>query len=291
MDTFSGLVSLRRLLLAHNLLQTLEAGAFLPLARLERADLADNPLVCDCHLAWLLDYADLAGARARCGEPAALQHLQLRRLTAEQMTCSAPPTPAVPRPSLALQPAAPQAVFSGDSLAVRCRVAGREAGQQLQVRWFHTTNPVLDGEEGVGVALLPGSTNLVSELTINSLTPSHSGRLSAILKNKQNNLRQLDLLRSVGHRSDCELQPGSERDQQRGRALPRHHHQHQQGGVQVGRHPGGDDGPAGLRGGARPAGVPLPADRPVGGDEPLPVPPHQVGQQDGSVVHIKIGLQ
>jgi hypothetical protein len=71
------LTSLQKLKLSENRLERIESGAFapLPVAGTLRVELADNPLHCDCALAWILDWAEVALARARCAQPASLQGL------------------------------------------------------------------------------------------------------------------------------------------------------------------------------------------------------------------------
>jgi hypothetical protein len=71
------LTSLQKLKLSENRLERIESGAFapLPVAGTLRVELADNPLHCDCALAWILDWAEVALARARCAQPVSLQGL------------------------------------------------------------------------------------------------------------------------------------------------------------------------------------------------------------------------
>ena len=71
------MTSLQKLKLSENRLERIESGAFapLPVAGTLRVELADNPLHCDCALAWILDWAEVALARARCAQPISLQGL------------------------------------------------------------------------------------------------------------------------------------------------------------------------------------------------------------------------
>jgi hypothetical protein len=80
----AGLTSLQKLKLSENRLERIESGAFapLPVAGTLRVELADNPLVCDCALAWILDWAEVALARARCAQPASLLGLLVRTAAA-----------------------------------------------------------------------------------------------------------------------------------------------------------------------------------------------------------------
>ena len=59
-------------------MERIQDGAFAALT-LARVELAENPLRCDCALAWLLDWAEVALARARCDQPASLHGLLVSR--------------------------------------------------------------------------------------------------------------------------------------------------------------------------------------------------------------------
>ena len=59
-------------------MEWIQDGAFAALT-LARVELAENPLRCDCALAWLLDWAEVALARARCDQPASLHGLLVSR--------------------------------------------------------------------------------------------------------------------------------------------------------------------------------------------------------------------
>ena len=59
-------------------MEQIQDGAFAALT-LARVELAENPLRCDCALAWLLDWAEVALARARCDQPASLHGLLVSR--------------------------------------------------------------------------------------------------------------------------------------------------------------------------------------------------------------------
>jgi hypothetical protein len=78
------LTSLQKLKLSENRLERIESGAFapLPVAGTLRVELADNPLHCDCALAWILDWAEVALARARCAQPISLQGLLVSTVAA-----------------------------------------------------------------------------------------------------------------------------------------------------------------------------------------------------------------
>jgi hypothetical protein len=182
-DTFRGLGRLERLRLSSNRLVTLESGAFSHLGSIQKVDLVDNPLSCDCHLAWLLEHLNVAGARARCAEPPALRGLFLRKLAAADMTCGSlahQQRPARSHLGLRLQPARSQAVFEGDSLRLRCSAA--RVPNQLLLRWFHNARPV-SPELGAAVSSQPAHTPAPAagqegphtQLDLATLTMDHSG--------------------------------------------------------------------------------------------------------------------
>ena len=66
MVTLNGLSNLERLELNNNLLLTIEFGAFSHLTNIQKVDLADIPLLCDCNIAWMLgNWMEISGAKAR----------------------------------------------------------------------------------------------------------------------------------------------------------------------------------------------------------------------------------
>jgi hypothetical protein len=70
----AGLTSLQKLKLTDNRLERIQAGAFPSGSSATlRLELAENPLHCDCGLAWLLSWPDTTLARARCQHPPPLQ--------------------------------------------------------------------------------------------------------------------------------------------------------------------------------------------------------------------------
>lgn len=70
----AGLTSLQKLKLTDNRLERIQAGAFPSGSSATlRLELAENPLHCDCGLAWLLSWPDTTLARARCQYPPPLQ--------------------------------------------------------------------------------------------------------------------------------------------------------------------------------------------------------------------------
>ena len=65
-SSLSGMVDLQHISLASNRLETISKWVFNgKLERLQKLDLSDNPLICDCCLLWLWDYVRVLG-RAQC---------------------------------------------------------------------------------------------------------------------------------------------------------------------------------------------------------------------------------
>ena len=189
-DSLHGLAKLERLKLNNNKIQTIEFGAFSHLTNIQKIDLADNPLLCDCNLAWLLGpWLEIAGARARCAAPPALRSVLLRKLASSELTCDVPMVPSPPHSSghrvldLRITPSQPQIVFSGDSLRLVCRVG--LLAHDLLVRWFHNDQLVEAGssEDTVSITSLGPSKRQPrpghrSELYIGQLREAHSGNWS-----------------------------------------------------------------------------------------------------------------
>ncbi|KAL4705497.1 hypothetical protein ACJJTC_017357 [Scirpophaga incertulas] len=56
-EMFKGLVNLERLVLAQNHISVLALGTFDYLVGLKQLDITENPLICDCALLWISDWA------------------------------------------------------------------------------------------------------------------------------------------------------------------------------------------------------------------------------------------
>ena len=195
-DTLTGLGRLERLRLSSNRISTLEFGSFSHLESVQKVDLQENPLTCDCHLAWILDYMDVAGAKARyyyhhphavtpfcrCSMPPSASHQLLRKLTTADMTCDLALGPATPASHLGLKlrPDKPQVVFEGDSLRLRCSTG--QVPNELLLRWFHNsklvtedtasvTNSPAQQQQQLGGGWVGGQ----SRLSVSTLHMHHSG--------------------------------------------------------------------------------------------------------------------
>ncbi|XP_013788142.1 slit homolog 3 protein-like [Limulus polyphemus] len=94
-NAFSSLTMLRSISLRGNDFQTFREDV-LPWSDLQRFDLRDNPLVCNCSLSWLLrqfetrnfsDSFDLAFTQVRCEHPLVFRDFMLKSLTMNDLGC------------------------------------------------------------------------------------------------------------------------------------------------------------------------------------------------------------
>ncbi len=149
-----GLANLSRLKLNDNRIQTIESGAFDHLGSLSRLEMSDNPFICDCNLAWLVEWLEVHsgrvalanGAKTRCALPIALADVPLRKADPDSMVCgdgsgsaSAPALwpggELVDSPlAIRLRPKEDQVVFEGDSSSLTCSVEVRDGASPASVK-------------------------------------------------------------------------------------------------------------------------------------------------------------
>ena len=92
-NTLSGLHKLERLKINNNQIKTIELGAFDHLPSIKRIDVGDNPLICDCNIAWMLAWLDVVGTKAMCGSPPSLGNTMIKKLKTNDLTCDVPMIP------------------------------------------------------------------------------------------------------------------------------------------------------------------------------------------------------
>ena len=180
MDTLRGLIKLEKLKLSYNLLITIEFGAFTHLVNIQKIDLAENPLTCDCHLAWMLEWMDVAGAKARCSSPPNLENSMVKKLKTKDMTCDVPliPTQNKMNPifNMHISPSNPQLVFEGDALRLQCFFG--IITNDVLIRWFINENLVTNDQASI-TSLPPTEPQTdpshQSNLFLRSLHLDHSG--------------------------------------------------------------------------------------------------------------------
>jgi hypothetical protein len=77
--------------LDHNNLTSLQKDAFEGLAKLKHITLGDNPLICDCHLAWLYQWlrkAPKSASQARCNSPYHLRDKAIDEVLESEFKCA-----------------------------------------------------------------------------------------------------------------------------------------------------------------------------------------------------------
>ena len=183
-NTLSGLHKLERLKINNNQIKTIELGAFDHLPSIKRIDVGDNPLICDCNIAWMLAWLDVVGTKAMCGSPPSLGNTMIKKLKTNDLTCDVPmiPTLGVEKYNKAvidmkITPERPQISFEGDSLKLVCHVG--LLTNDLLVRWFHN-GKLLSHSDSVSITNLPPSQHQSrpghqSHLSVSRLEERHEG--------------------------------------------------------------------------------------------------------------------
>ena len=165
-DTFSGLVSLKRLKLSANNLTTLEEDCF-DLQALEKLDLSENPLFCDCRLAWLIEWSSqkkLANsAKTKCAKPTDKANVPIFK---SDLQCHFKPTG---NTEVFLSPSNDQVVFQGDEISFHCRT------QSVGQKWVLNGQTLENGKD-----LVINQVGSSSVLRISSLRSDFEGQLDCI---------------------------------------------------------------------------------------------------------------
>lgn len=147
--------SLDRLKLNDNRLQTIESGAFSNLPSLSKVDLSENPFICDCNLAWFIQWIEdnkakiLNSAKVKCALPIDLAEVSLRKVDPQQLVCAEdvqfPGSHLVGQDNLqkistkgsrilGLKPEESQVVFEGDPFKATCHVETSDPKEKVQIR-------------------------------------------------------------------------------------------------------------------------------------------------------------
>ena len=148
-SSLEGLFKLEKLKLSDNRIQALEEGAFDHLLSLARLEVGDNPLVCNCSLAWLFSWLDsqrsssVLADDAKCALPFDLADVSIRKLDEASLGCGGHrPTskrPASTDRQVRITPSAPhQIAFVGDSLKMSCKAQA----EKVMSNDKKSTNPV-----------------------------------------------------------------------------------------------------------------------------------------------------
>ncbi|KAG8332188.1 hypothetical protein J6590_026358 [Homalodisca vitripennis] len=123
--------------LSQNFLSQIKEGTFDELASLKQIDLTNNPLVCDCGLWWILEWARNTSVKfsplPKCSAPPLLRGQPLRKLKGGSQ-CAWPQSE-FDSAALELNPNHNQVVFEGDTLHLQCRALTAEVDADDTVSW------------------------------------------------------------------------------------------------------------------------------------------------------------
>ncbi|GAB6024945.1 hypothetical protein CHUAL_010046 [Chamberlinius hualienensis] len=178
-NAFKGLPRLKRLYLSKNYLSRIPEGTFGELVSLRYIDLANNPLICDCHLHWILKWIKAQSiqltSRTNCPYPSQLNSKSLVKLKDNQWQCDLPPQVTF----FTLKPSQSQVVFSGDSLQFQCQVSNVDSSIGLfwtlndkEIEYYDHDDLISDVQSSTDGMLLLGS------LIVQNLTQLHTGNWS-----------------------------------------------------------------------------------------------------------------
>ena len=130
-------------------------------------DLSDNPLLCDCHIAWLKKWSEAShklsnSAKTRCVQPQSLNNLPIAKVALKEFQCGGIKDDA--NTQVFLSPSNDQVVFEGDELSFHCRTS--IPGQQWLVN-----ESLIQSSEDLKITQIGSS----SVLQIKSLKSSFHG--------------------------------------------------------------------------------------------------------------------
>ncbi|XP_065353104.1 adhesion G protein-coupled receptor A3 [Cloeon dipterum] len=167
-SVFQGLEKLVTLKLNNNELDRIAEGAFDDLISLKTLDLSSNPLVCDCHMDWLVNWIRNESVEVTsgsvCGYPLDLQGEELSKVSG--LICRHPS-----QVSLEILPDTDQLVFQGDSLHMVCLLVG----PPRETRVFWARDGLAVTEVTPQTRFQPKEGTTVSSLIIENLEMRHSG--------------------------------------------------------------------------------------------------------------------
>uniref|UniRef100_A0A8D2D2L6 Adhesion G protein-coupled receptor A2 n=1 Tax=Sciurus vulgaris TaxID=55149 RepID=A0A8D2D2L6_SCIVU len=187
-ETFQGLPKLLRLNISGNIFSSLQPGVFDELPALKIVDFGTEFLTCDCHLRWLLPWAQnhslQLSDRTLCAYPSALHAQTLGSLQEGQLRCEG----ALELHTHHLIPSLRQVVFQGDRLPFQCSAS--YLGNDTRIRWYHNLAPV-EGDEQAGIllaeSLIHDCTFITSELTLSHIGVWASGEWECSVSTVQGN--------------------------------------------------------------------------------------------------------
>ncbi|XP_026752983.2 adhesion G protein-coupled receptor A3 [Galleria mellonella] len=145
-EMFKGLINLERLILAQNHISVLAVGTFEYLIELKQLDISENPLICDCNMLWVGDWASNTSVKLvgnpKCAFPEnmALKIVKKLRIYLDLSEC----TNVLPSRTLIVKPAYDQIVFEGDTLTLTCNAPFASALTEYKLKWVHPMLEVCD---------------------------------------------------------------------------------------------------------------------------------------------------
>ncbi|KAM8924229.1 adhesion G protein-coupled receptor A3-like [Pelodytes ibericus] len=175
-EMFTGLSQLYKINLSGNIFSTLPSGLFRELPTLKSVFFNSESLICDCHLQWILHWAENTsvhiGENTVCGHPSAVRGLAFRNLKESQLTCEGPPE----IPVFHLIPSQKQIVFHGDRLPFHCTATYMMG--RTQIHWVHDGRLIeTDEERGVFVeeSIIHDCCLITRDLLLSSVDITASG--------------------------------------------------------------------------------------------------------------------
>ncbi|KAK7468009.1 hypothetical protein BaRGS_00036753, partial [Batillaria attramentaria] len=201
---FTGLPKLEKLWLNKNRIDTIPDGTFNDLTGLRRIDFGSQYLRCDCHLKWVVQWAESKKVRlARttvCALPTSMKGKMLRKLTADQLHCGH----GLQLPVFEIKPSQSQVVFEGDKLPFECRAS--VVHTKTHIAWVREAGKlVVTNNKTAGIfvhtSMSPDKTIIIQSLVVENLDKSHEGVWSCQVTTPQGQVTkhvEVEVLNYVG---------------------------------------------------------------------------------------------
>ncbi|CAH2267877.1 jg13008 [Pararge aegeria aegeria] len=145
-DMFKSLVNLERFILSQNHISVLSMGTFDYLVGLKQLDITDNPLICDCELLWVGDWARNTSVKLvgspKCAFPENMVNKTVRKLRIflDLSVCGS----VLPSNTLIVKPNHDQVVFEGDTLVLTCNAPFASVVAMYELKWDHPMLEICD---------------------------------------------------------------------------------------------------------------------------------------------------
>ncbi|XP_030022874.2 LOW QUALITY PROTEIN: adhesion G protein-coupled receptor A3 [Manduca sexta] len=188
-EMFKGLINLERLILAQNHISVMAAGTFDYLIGLKQLDITENPLICDCELLWVGDWARNTSVKLvgnpKCAFPENMVNKTVRKLKIflDLSACGS----MLPSSTLIMKPSQDQVVFEGDTLTLSCNAPFASVMAKYELKWSHPMLEVCD----VNVTHTDMQDEGIAETTVYfpNITQHHMGEWTCMYSD-QNHIRQ-----------------------------------------------------------------------------------------------------